>query len=404
VFFSLLSFYYFTYALPSDSVNHASAVYGSGSNFILNAYQHWISPIKGGNTCPMYPSCSQYAKILFEQEPFPLAIAGTCDRLLRCGRDLDSYQVVNVDGSFKISDPPEIRQQMALLDNADSSSGRSAELDTVAHYTAQPCDIKYANALSGLGLHENAFQEYLRTAMLCNQDSLRRAAFAGTIRSAYYSTTVPEFIDLYNKLLPRLARDTLLTCYFHIAVAQKHLNAGDFRQALWTLRWCIKFSSGNPLRNEYFFLKSIAQLRSFEWNEAAQSVDSIDTASSKSIMRKRIAGLAVTLPALPHRNRYCSAVLSAVLPGAGYVYTKRPTTGMAALMINGLFIWSAVEMFKAHHIALGTSISIVGSGWYLGTIRGSLSAADRFNLMEKNIFVDRLLEGITIESCPVFEH
>jgi putative component of membrane protein insertase Oxa1/YidC/SpoIIIJ protein YidD len=74
--------------VSADSACRAIEMYGSGSNVILNAYERWISPIDGGNTCPMSPSCSQYAKILFDREPFPVAVAGMCDRLLRCSRDL----------------------------------------------------------------------------------------------------------------------------------------------------------------------------------------------------------------------------------------------------------------------------------------------------------------------------
>jgi putative component of membrane protein insertase Oxa1/YidC/SpoIIIJ protein YidD len=396
--FYLLFFYCFTYALPSDSVGRTTATYGSGSNVILNVYQRWISPVKGGNTCPMYPSCSQYAKILFEREVFPLAVAGTCDRLLRCGRDPGSYARVDAEGSTKMYDPPVVAQQTALPEKASAM----ADAITAGKPATEPCDISYAAALSGSGLHGIAFREYLRAAMLCSQDTLRRTAFAGAIRSAYYSMGGFEFVDFYHSLISRVAGDTSLACYLHLAVARKQCCTGDFSRALRTLRLCQPIPQGSSLWDEYCFLRSIAELRLFEWNKAALSADSINAASSKSALRKITGGFAVRPPILPHRERFVSAVLSAMIPGAGYVYTGRPSTGIAAFVVNGLFIWSAVEMFRAHHIAAGTTVSLIGCGWYFGTIRGSVSSTDRFNFRVKNDYVDELLDGIDFESCPGF--
>jgi putative component of membrane protein insertase Oxa1/YidC/SpoIIIJ protein YidD len=79
--------------------------YGKGENIIINFYQEWISPIKGGNYCPMHPSCSQYAKIAFDKySPFKAFIM-TCDRLLRCGHELYLYQTILIDDGIKFYDP-----------------------------------------------------------------------------------------------------------------------------------------------------------------------------------------------------------------------------------------------------------------------------------------------------------
>ncbi len=74
--------------------------YGAGRNVALDVYQRWLSPVKGGNTCPMYPSCSQYAKQAFEVLPWYVAYVRTLERLLRCGHDLQFYHRISVDGSL----------------------------------------------------------------------------------------------------------------------------------------------------------------------------------------------------------------------------------------------------------------------------------------------------------------
>jgi uncharacterized protein len=53
---------------------------------IFDFYQTVISPIDG-DRCPMYPSCSQYAKHSIEKHGPILGWIMSMDRLVRCGRD-----------------------------------------------------------------------------------------------------------------------------------------------------------------------------------------------------------------------------------------------------------------------------------------------------------------------------
>ena len=71
-------------------------VYGTGQIQFLNFYQSWISPVKGGDTCPMFPSCSQYAKISFETLPWYKAFPKSMERIIRCGHDLHFYSKLSL--------------------------------------------------------------------------------------------------------------------------------------------------------------------------------------------------------------------------------------------------------------------------------------------------------------------
>lgn len=79
--------------------------YGSGDNHLIDIYQRYISPVKGGNTCPMHPSCSQYAKMAFHVLPWHKAIPVSFARVLRCGRALEYYPYIMKNGEFKWYDP-----------------------------------------------------------------------------------------------------------------------------------------------------------------------------------------------------------------------------------------------------------------------------------------------------------
>jgi putative component of membrane protein insertase Oxa1/YidC/SpoIIIJ protein YidD len=91
------------------SINHLEK-YGEGKNTVLDFYQKWISQVKGGNKCPMYPSCSQYAKIAFQVLPWYKAYIKSLERLLRCGNELYLYPTVRIKGNIRWYDPVLIKE------------------------------------------------------------------------------------------------------------------------------------------------------------------------------------------------------------------------------------------------------------------------------------------------------
>jgi putative component of membrane protein insertase Oxa1/YidC/SpoIIIJ protein YidD len=64
-----------------------------------------LSAVRHGE-CPMYPSCSEYARQAIEKHGEGKGWIMTCDRLMRCGRDeTRSGQMIRVHGQWKYYDP-----------------------------------------------------------------------------------------------------------------------------------------------------------------------------------------------------------------------------------------------------------------------------------------------------------
>lgn len=57
---------------------------------------------------------------------------------------------------------------------------------------------------------------------------------------------------------------------------------------------------------------------------------------------------------------------------------------MKTCIINGLFIWGTIEAFDNEQVGLGTTLCVIGSGWYAGNIYGSAMSARRSNLKRQN--------------------
>lgn len=91
---------------------------------------------------------------------------------------------------------------------------------------------------------------------------------------------------------------------------------------------------------------------------------------------------------VPGKNPVLAGIF-AVIPGAGFLYTGRFHDAAAAFIINtglGLAAWKA---FDQDNPALGGVITLVGSGFYSGSIYGSISAAHKHNHRLKTRILDR---------------
>lgn len=82
---------------------------------------------------------------------------------------------------------------------------------------------------------------------------------------------------------------------------------------------------------------------------------------------------------LPQKSELLAGVLSAILPGAGYVYAGRYGDGIASFLVNALFIAAtATAVHQEWYAAAGISGGI-GLPFYLGNIYGSANAARKWN-------------------------
>ncbi len=72
-------------------------------------------------------------------------------------------------------------------------------------------------------------------------------------------------------------------------------------------------------------------------------------------------------------------MLSAILPGAGYLYVGQKTSALTAFLLNALFIWGTVEFFRRGYYAAAIFTLSLESGWYFGGIWGAAEAAHFYN-------------------------
>jgi len=83
---------------------------------------------------------------------------------------------------------------------------------------------------------------------------------------------------------------------------------------------------------------------------------------------------------LPRKSPALAGVMSAFVPGSGYMYADRYGDGFMALILNGLFIGGTVAAIHQENYAVAGIVGGIGLPFYLGNIYGSANAAKKWNI------------------------
>lgn len=82
---------------------------------------------------------------------------------------------------------------------------------------------------------------------------------------------------------------------------------------------------------------------------------------------------------LDNKSPALAAVLSAIIPGLGKVYTENYGDGITAFLLTGVLTFLAIDNFNADHNFRGWLFSGLAAYFYAGNIYGSATSAVLFN-------------------------
>ena len=88
----------------------------------------------------------------------------------------------------------------------------------------------------------------------------------------------------------------------------------------------------------------------------------------------------------PNKNPLIASVLSAIIPGAGKIYTGDIGDGIFTFLTTGVFTFLAYDNFKAEHNFRGWLFSGLAVMFYGGNIYGSFASAQIHNARIKYEF------------------
>ena len=157
------------------------------------------------------------------------------------------------------------------------------------------------------------------------------------------------------------------------------------------------------LKTSFMRLKLAAQIKSgMTANELSSLSNKFDESDAEIVK-----GFAENFAHPKRKSPLAAALFSAIIPGAGKIYTKNYGDGITSFIVTGLFAFLSYDNFRAHHNTRGWIFAGTAAFFNAGNIYGSYVSARNYNLEReeelknefdsylnsKNYFVPKEIEG-----------
>ena len=140
-----------------------------------------------------------------------------------------------------------------------------------------------------------------------------------------------------------------------------------------------------------------SRMQSDQWQEASETFRKVDRKSPLYPSAQELTAKSLQGKALPYKDPTTAGGLGALLPGLGHAYCERYRDGLMAFVVNGLFIWAAVEAFDEDQEVLGGMLAVLEAGWYTGNIYSAINTAHKHNRKLKTDYLRGLSDAWRME-------
>lgn len=314
----------------------------------------------------MYPSCSRYGLMVFEDCYFPCAMVHMADRMIRCGHDFDSYNLTLNEGRLLLLDFPPymafprhfvydekphyaytdwaIEPDSALLFinhliNRQMFQEALGEIEKIQFYTCSLSPQLFINKLicyQGLGQTENAIFDY-------------EVRFPATVKTA-----------------PRVKFE----------MSDILLSVGNIDMAQ-TLIEEISDTISSVLLQKHAWQGVLSAYRE-KWDEADKYFRLLTTQAPDSLRDRENLRMIEEALTFKKKKAWLATSLS-IVPGLGYIYTKRPKSALTAFVMNSLLGYAVYTSIKRENYGVAALLGIFNLSFYIGNISGSKRSASQYN-------------------------
>ncbi len=319
----------------------------------------------------MYPTCSQYGMMAFADHPFPVAMAMTADRLLRCGGHLDFYPTIETGlHSGRLLDYPEGRPIPAYL-TAPASHAVAAE--TIIPTDSVSRAIQLTNNLINQHCYASAMLEIDR---LLYEDTTFRQESALYINKLRCFEGLQQYSDgliFYEQHMPDEIKSNYKVLY---TAAHLYDLVGDYTKSIDLYRRSAQVWDSNEA-HPYGELAILFTKESL-YDEAQAALE------HKCALDGNLSAFAASSAALNRlasapRKDPTTAILLGIIPGAGYLYAEQPRNALVSLLVNGVLAYAVYTSFKTENYGLGIIVGAFSISFYGGNIIGSGTSAKQYN-------------------------
>lgn len=251
-------------------------------------------------------------------------------------------------------------------------------------------DIKwmtsFADELCAAGDYDAAILEYKR---VMHYDIKTIDSVLIKLADCYYMNKQYNMATIkYKEILGNITnRETKYYCEFQLGKCLMKNN--QTLEAVELLTSITADTSSSYQNISKYYLGYIYATKN-DWTKASHWLAIIESGDIRYERAKILSEQVLEGYSLPQKSSLFAGILSGVLPGAGYWYSGHGKIAIASAILNALFIAGAYESYQKDLYAVGTSFAVIGSGWYLGNIFGSMNKARQYNRHMRRGFVYRL--------------
>ena len=202
-----------------------------------------------------------------------------------------------------------------------------------------------------------------------------------------------QAIHTFETLLQVHPESTLASrAYYQIGVS--YFLMEQFEQSAQFLRETLPRIADAQHHAEAQQLIGLSYLRQKQWSEAGEVFKALRESDIVPVRAKAAVyhNYAEKGAHLPTRSPFLAGIFSAIVPGAGRLYTGRVGDALNSLFIVGLTGWQAYDGFRRDGISStkGWTFGTIGGIFYLGNIYGSVISARVYNRYVENEFLATL--------------
>jgi hypothetical protein len=177
---------------------------------------------------------------------------------------------------------------------------------------------------------------------------------------------------------------------------ETYYRQGAFHEAESYFQKVIEDYPGSELENAALYRLGWGRMKMDQWQDAALFFKEVGPDSGLYGQSLSLSNEALRGERLLQKNPATAGVMAALVPGMGHVYCGRAKDGVVAFLVNGLFVWAAVESFEHDQDVLGGILAFLEIGWYSGNIYSAVNCAHKYNRKVKDDFRKGLSERLDL--------
>lgn len=349
----------------------------SASKDYISIYQKFLSDIRG-NSCPMFPSCSNYGEEVFEKFNGFKAFSMTSDRLMRCGHERNQYHLTLSSGEFKLLDLPT---------NADSSKNLiyrgNKKTYNYGDYAKDPPIKRFIkNLINNQAFHEALLE--IRRLEFFDADKIDKEIFINKLIAFEGLGQLENGVFEYENTKNYIFKNDVDVIS---QVASMYYKLYNFEKALEYCELGIKISDDDHNLTQFLKVQGLSNAQLGFWNIAEKSFTQIGNYNNKLFDKTSV--IMRDKNAIKIKSATTAGLLS-IIPGGGYFYTGNKATALTSLMINGLLAYATYTNINNRNYGTAIFTGLFNLSFYIGNMQGSIKSANRYNLIKNQKIIHKM--------------